>query len=98
VINYQLKLYGFPIYWSSKISNYTNNKVFIDEQLKGPYKKWVHTHSFIPYEGGTLIVDEIKYQLPMGFLGNLFAGSFVKKDLSKIFGFRQKTIQRIFGT
>jgi ligand-binding SRPBCC domain-containing protein len=70
--------------------------MFIDEQLKGPYKKWVHTHSFIPLAGGTLIKDSVIYKIPFGALGSLVAGYFIKKDISQIFNYRRSIINKVF--
>lgn len=95
IIKYRLSLRGLPIEWHSLIKEFEPNKKFIDFQLKGPYKKWEHTHRFIPLGEKTLITDHVVYKLPMGTLGNVFAGSFVKKDVNSIFEYRQRSILEI---
>lgn len=45
-IEYKLKLYGVPIKWKSLITSWNPFESFVDEQIKGPYAKWVHTHIF----------------------------------------------------
>ena len=96
LIDYSLILHGIPLKWRTRINAFEDQKMFIDEQLKGPYSKWIHTHRFIPVGNGTLVVDEIIYKIPMGLLGNLFAGSFIKNDLRKIFNHRKKVIGQYF--
>ncbi|MBT7610083.1 MAG: TIGR01777 family protein [Bacteriovoracaceae bacterium] len=96
LIDYKLSLHGIPMKWQSKISHHIKLKSFVDEQIKGPYSKWVHTHDFIPFKGGTLMRDEIVYKIPFGFIGNLFTGVFVKQELRKIFNYRNKTIKQLF--
>jgi ligand-binding SRPBCC domain-containing protein len=71
--------------------------MFIDEQLSGPYKKWVHTHDFLPIKEGVLIRDQIIYKIPMGLAGNFFGHPFIKKDLQKIFNYRKKIISEHFS-
>jgi hypothetical protein len=88
-INYRLKLHGIPLFWKSEISNFKKNKTFTDKQLSGPYKKWVHQHDFIICKQGTLIKDEVVYKLPLGFIGRLFAGYFVNKNVKNIFAYRK---------
>ena len=63
----------------------------------GPYKNWKHRHNFIPLNGGTLIEDYIEYKVPLGAIGNLITGSFIRKDITKIFSYRQKVIARTFS-
>jgi uncharacterized protein len=97
LIDYSLKLHGIPLRWKTRINAFENQKMFIDEQLNGPYKKWVHTHEFITVGKGTLVVDEIIYKIPMGLLGNIFAAAIIKKDLSNIFNYRQQVIGQYFN-
>jgi uncharacterized protein (TIGR01777 family) len=96
-IDYKLRVHGIPLKWKSRINEFIDNETFIDEQLKGPYTKWVHTHNFFELPNGTLIKDHVVYKVPLGFLGDLFGGSFVKNDLNKIFGHRKKVITKIFN-
>lgn len=91
-IDYQLKLHGLPIKWRTEISNWRPPFEFTDTQLKGPYHLWQHTHSFSDLAGGTLMEDRVLYELPLGALGRITAGSFVLKDVRAIFDFRQKQI------
>jgi uncharacterized protein (TIGR01777 family) len=95
-INYRLKIHGIPLTWKSEISVFEKNKTFTDIQLSGPYKKWVHQHDFISCKKGTLIKDKVVYKLPMGFVGNLFAGYFVNKDVKNVFTFRNTIIKNQF--
>ena len=46
IIEYRLSLHGFKLKWVSKISAWNPPHYFIDEQIKGPYKSWVHEHIF----------------------------------------------------
>ena len=34
--------------WIAKHFGYIHNRQFQDKMIKGPFKKWEHTHSFIP--------------------------------------------------
>ena len=87
-LTYKLRIHGLPATWRSRITEWTPNERFVDEQLKGPYAKWHHTHSFHDREGGTLIRDRVLYRLPFGRLGQLVAGRFVAADVQKIFDYR----------
>ena len=97
LLNYQLKLHGIPIHWTTRIDDWEPGKYFTDTQLKGPYKKWHHTHRFYPMKGGTLMTDRVLYQLPLGILGGIAAGWKVHGDVAEIFRYRRKVISERFG-
>jgi uncharacterized protein (TIGR01777 family) len=96
-IRYKLKIRGVPAGWLTHISAWSPPHRFVDEQEKGPYAKWHHTHSFEPMAGGTLLKDRVLFRLPVGFLGDVVAGALVKNDVSKIFQFRRQKITELFG-
>ena len=41
--------------------------------------------------------DDIKYQLPLGILGQLAHALFVEKKVREIFQYREKALNNIFG-
>ena len=94
VIEYQIKLHGIPIRWESEITLWDPPHRFCDVQRKGPYRKWVHEHIFETSDVGTLVRDRVNYEV-IG--GNLINKLFVKKDLDKIFNYRQATLLSIFN-
>lgn len=96
LIDYNLKLRGVPFKWRTEISEWEPNRRFVDEQLKGPYRKWRHEHDFEPFAGGTLIRDRVRYRLPLGKVGELLAGWKVASDVSGIFRFRREKIAERF--
>jgi len=96
LFEYRLRVRGIPINWTSLISSYDPPYGFIDEQIKGPYSTWHHTHTFKSQDGGTLIVDEVQYSLPFGFIGRIVHYLWVKRDLAAIFKYRQKVIAKNF--
>jgi ligand-binding SRPBCC domain-containing protein len=97
LIDYSLKIHGMPVKWKTEILNWKPPVSFIDQQLRGPYKKWHHTHSFESFAGGTLMTDRVIYKLPFGFIGQLAAGCMVEGDIKKIFNYRRQEIINVFG-
>lgn len=92
LIDYTLKIRGIPAKWKTEIDEWQPPYKFVDNQLKGPYSLWRHTHEFRPFCGGTLLVDKVKYRLPLGQVGWIFASKLVSKDIDNIFSFRRKYI------
>ncbi|MCK6619311.1 MAG: SRPBCC family protein [Calditrichaceae bacterium] len=96
LIDYRLKLYGVPLLWKTEISLWEPPYRFVDAQLQGPYRKWVHTHTFEAVNGGTRMRDRVEYRLPGGVLAPLAHRLFVKRNVETIFRFREARITRIF--
>ncbi|CAN5687419.1 hypothetical protein BH23THE1_BH23THE1_20230 [soil metagenome] len=76
--------------WNSKISLVDISKhMYIDEMVKGPFKKWKHIHLFSEIgKNQTVVTDKIEFELPFFFLGKLMEG-YVENNLKKIFEFRK---------
>jgi len=97
LIDYRLRLDGLPINWQSRIDSWDPPHSFVDTQVKGPYRLWHHTHEFEPLGAGTLMRDTVRYQLPAGWLGTLAAGRKVSGYVDRIFDFRSRRIDELFG-
>ena len=92
-ICYRIKIHGIPIRWKTNIDAWEPGVRFIDRQVSGPYRKWEHEHLF-EVEGETTVVKDIVNYYPFG--GRLIHSLFVKKDLEKIFSYRQEALAKIF--
>jgi uncharacterized protein len=95
-IDYRLKIHGVSVSWQTRIDRWISNELFVDTQIKGPYRQWEHTHRFIPLKGGTFLTDRVRYKLPLGRPARFLAGNFVKNDVESIFKYRKDTISRLF--
>lgn len=98
-ITYTVKpVLGIPLTWVTLIEDVEAPYKFVDTQLKGPYKRWWHQHTFEAVDGGVLMRDRVEYELPLGPLGDIAHGIFVKRKLKGIFDFRTTTLERMFGS
>lgn len=97
IIDYQIKpMLKIPMHWKTKITKVIPKVQFTDVQLKGPYKTWEHTHTFIEHNNGLIIRDQVNYELPFGFLGKIIHALIIRKRIEYIFNFRKLSIQKIF--
>ena len=94
-IDYQLKLHGIPLRWQSEITAWEPPYRFVDEQRRGPYRLWRHEHRFQPDGAGTQIIDDVTYALWGGWL---LQPLWVRRDLEKIFAYRQKIITQLLDS
>lgn len=86
LIDYRIRVHGFPIRWRTEISEWNPPAQFADRQLSGPYTLWHHTHRFEEKAGGTLCIDDVDYR-PRG--GALMNWLFVRRDVESIFRYRR---------
>jgi ligand-binding SRPBCC domain-containing protein len=97
LIDYRLSLFGVPLRWRTEIEAFEPGVGFVDLQLRGPYRRWHHTHTFADAPGGTLVGDRVEYALPFGPLGELARALVVRRQLDAIFDHRREVIGRLFG-
>ena len=96
-IRYRLRLWGVPFHWRTRIAAWDPPQGFVDEQVRGPYRFWRHTHSFRAAPGGgTIMLDRVEYALPFAPFGEL-AHFLVRRQLERIFDYRSDAIAAQFG-
>jgi hypothetical protein len=69
---------------------------FVDVQLSGPYRLWHHTHRFEAHHGGTRMIDVVRYRLPFGPFGRLVNALLMRREVERIFDYRNRRIAEIF--
>ena len=94
LIDFRLRLFGFPINWTSEISKWKPCEEFVDRQVRGPYRHWRHRHGFEESDGGTLVIDEVDYSVPGGRLAHWL---FARRNLVKIFSYRTRKLHEQFS-
>jgi ligand-binding SRPBCC domain-containing protein len=80
-----------PIEWVAIHTEYQPPHLFADRQQSGPFAYWYHTHRFIDDgRGGTILSDEVEYELPFGSIGRLLGGWLVRRKLESMFAYRHE--------
>lgn len=100
IIDYTIRFLGVRLRWRSIISVHQPPDCFVDEQLKGPYSFWFHRHRFNREKGGTRIIDEVSYALPVwipSMLSAIIHRQLVRPELEKIFDYRRDQFSRLFS-
>jgi ligand-binding SRPBCC domain-containing protein len=89
-VDYRLRLHGVPLHWQSEITAWEPPYRFVDEQRRGPYRTWVHEHTFAERDGGTDVRDVVRYAVPGGWLADWL---FVRRDVRRIFEYRARQLR-----
>ncbi len=97
LIDYRISVRGVPLRWRTRIAQWQPPECFVDEQLRGPYSVWHHTHTFTPADGGTLLGDDVVMRPKGGPLAPLVMAMFVRRDVERIFRFRGRVLAERFG-
>jgi len=93
---YTIRLYKIKMHWKTLISEYRPLEYFIDEKVNGPYKKWIHKHSFEIIDDGVLMLDYVQYDLYGGPLKYLINKLFVQRSIKQIFRYRKEIFEKEF--
>lgn len=94
LIDYRLRLRGLPLRWRSEITLWDPPMRFADVQRRGPYRTWEHTHTFEEEAGGTMVRDQVLYQLPgPDVLTRAVNALLVAPDTRRIFTFRHAALE-----
>lgn len=90
-------LLGIQMNWVTEITQVKDQKYFVDDQRVGPYAIWHHEHHFTEIKGGVKMVDNLTYAIPYGVIGRIANKILVAKEVQKIFTYREKAINDLFG-
>ena len=90
---FRIKLGPITFKWVAKHFGYIHNLQFQDKMIKGPFKKWIHTHSFIPQgENQCIIEDKIEYMPRFGKIGSKIIQKRIQNYLNQLFIYRERIL------
>jgi len=80
-----------PYRWHARHTRYEENRLFEDEQVRGPFAEWTHTHEFEPVgDHQCRLKDTVQFRLPLGAISHPLAGRMIRDQLTRIFAFRHR--------
>ena len=83
-----------PLRWVALHTAFQKNRFFEDQQISGPFAKWIHRHEFEAVGGATLLTDRIEYRLPGGGWMNHLFGWAMQLGLQQMFRHRHRITKR----
>jgi ligand-binding SRPBCC domain-containing protein len=91
LIRCRLRLLGVRFLWTTRIAVWDPPRQFVDEQLEGPYRRWVHKHLLVETSFGTRVHDSVTYELPWFPISEL-AAPLVHLQVRRILAFRARAL------
>jgi uncharacterized protein len=90
-VTLKTRVAGIPVRWVAEHRSYEPPTKFEDVALSGPFASWHHQHLFQSVASNrTELTDQVAYELPLGSVGKLAGGSFVRKQLDAMFAYRHR--------
>ena len=82
-----------PLVWM--LSEYVHTacdppRLFVDEQARGPFRRWRHAHEVRPHARGAVLLDSVDFEPPLGLLGRTAAPLLILPRLRKLFAYRHE--------
>ena len=89
----EVPLGPFTKKWIALHVKYEKNRLFVDEQIEGPFRRWVHHHRFETVGKQTRLIDDIDFSLPGGPLVDFFGAWVARLQLRRLFRYRHAATQ-----
>lgn len=87
---FELRKWPTWIRWEARHSDYLAGEQFVDEQVRGPFRRWRHVHRVVPAGHQARLEDAIDYELPFGGAGALLLGRHTRRVLQHMFAWRHR--------
>ena len=92
-VTWRAKHFGIYQKLTSKITAFEFPDFFVDEMVRGAFKKFRHLHHFIAKDEGTLMIDTFDYTSPWSILGRCTDVLFLKKYMTQLLRKRNSVIK-----
>lgn len=97
-MSFKVQRWGQVISMLHEIVSVTPPSGFVEQQVNGPFRSWVHHHLVEPTAEGTVIIDRIEFEPPGGLIGLLVTRQKILEQLEDGFAHRHEQLQQLLGT
>lgn len=98
-VTWRAKHFGVYQTLTSKITEFKQPYLFVDEMVDGAFKRFRHEHSFESDERGyTIMNDVFDYSSPFGLLGKIVDRLFLELYMKRLLEKRNETIKAFAET
>lgn len=94
-VTWRARHFGVPFTMTSRITALDAPQRFVDEQVRGPFRSFRHEHRFEATAAGTHMVDEVRFDAPLGPLGRLVEGAVLGRYLERLIEQRNAHLREV---
>ena len=80
---------------TSRITEFDPPNRFVDQMVRGAFARFRHEHQFLSIPDGTDMVDIFDYTSPLGPLGRLADGLFLRRYMMRLLRARNAYLKRV---
>jgi ligand-binding SRPBCC domain-containing protein len=80
---------------TSRITEFDPPSRFVDEMVRGAFRRFRHEHQFLAAEGGTEMVDIFDYTSPLGPLGSVADHLFLRRYMTRLLRERNAYLKHV---
>jgi uncharacterized protein len=95
IVELEVPVFGpFCMPWHLEHRDYQAGQQFKDVQVKGPFKRWEHTHAVVPknsegQDEQCILQDTLEIEFPFGPLTQWFMAPLIRAKLNALFRYRE---------
>ena len=93
-VTWEATHFGIRQRLTSRISEFDPPNRFVDEMVRGAFARFRHEHQFLAVDGRTEMVDIFDYTSPLGPLGRLADGLFLRRYMTTLLRERNAYLKR----
>jgi ligand-binding SRPBCC domain-containing protein len=93
-VTWEARHFGVRQRLTSRITEFDPPNRFVDEMVRGAFARFRHEHQFLSVPEGTDLVDIFDYTAPLGPLGRLADGLFLRRYMTTLLRERNAYLKR----
>jgi ligand-binding SRPBCC domain-containing protein len=94
-VTWEATHFGLRQRLTSRITEFDPPSRFVDEMVRGAFRRFRHEHQFLAAEGGTEIVEIFDYTSPLGPLGSVADHLFLRRYMTRLLRERNAYLKHV---
>jgi ligand-binding SRPBCC domain-containing protein len=97
-VTVQTRRWGIAIRLTTEVTGLSVDRLLVEEQRQGPFRRWIVTRTLEPLPGGaTRLIEVVDFDPPGGLLGLRATVARVEADLAEMFAYRDRKLADWLG-